>query len=114
MSLERIECHTKALFTRDILEHNIAIKKIFLSHRFQYPTKASSEKNVMYLELKAYLGQKKPVAQNYLLIAISFHRNIFLSQYLFIAILCAKNCVCGGPKLVNIGCSRRRKTKIII
>ncbi len=33
----------KALFTRDILAHNIAIKrycnnKIFLSHRFPYPT----------------------------------------------------------------------------
>jgi hypothetical protein len=28
-------------------------KKIFLSHRFQYPTKVSSEKNVTYLELRA-------------------------------------------------------------
>jgi len=49
-------------------------KKIFLSHRLQYLTNLSSEKNVKYLELRAYLGQKKPVAQN----------------YLFIAILCAK------------------------
>jgi len=39
-------------------------------------TKVSSEKNVTYLELRAYLGQKKPVAQNYLFIAISFYRNI--------------------------------------
>jgi len=46
------------------------IKKIFLSHRLQYPTKVSSEKNVTYLELKAYLGQKKPVAQKYIFIAI--------------------------------------------
>jgi hypothetical protein len=30
------------------------------------------------------------MAQEYLFIAISFYRNIFLSQYLFIAILCAK------------------------
>jgi hypothetical protein len=43
---------------------------IFLSHRFPYPTKVSSEKNVTYLELSAYLGQKKPVAQKYLFIAI--------------------------------------------
>jgi hypothetical protein len=36
----------------------------------------SSEKNVMYLELKAYLGQKKPMAQNSLFITIYFLRNI--------------------------------------
>jgi hypothetical protein len=42
-----------------------------------------SEKNVTYLELRAYLGQKKPVAQNYI-----------LSQCLFIAISCAKNISC--------------------
>jgi len=58
---------------------------MFLSHRLQYPTKVSSEINVpylelraylgqTYLELRAYLGQKKPVAQ----------------KYIFIAILCAK------------------------
>jgi len=37
-------------------------------------TKVSSEKNVTYLELRDYFGQKKvkkPVAQNYL-----FYRNI--------------------------------------
>jgi hypothetical protein len=37
---------------------------IILRHRFQYPTKVSSENNV------TYLGQYKPVAQNDLLIAI--------------------------------------------
>ncbi len=58
-------------------------KKIFLSHRFPYPTKVSSENNVTYLELKTYLGQKKPVAQKYRFIAISF-----------ITILCVKmSCV---------------------
>jgi hypothetical protein len=50
---------------------------MFLSHRFQYPTKISSENNVTYLELSPYLGQKKPVAQNYLFIAI------FLIEILF-------------------------------
>jgi len=49
-------------------------EKIFLSHGIQYPTKVSSEKNVTYLELRAYHGQKKPLSQNY-------H---------FMAILCAK------------------------
>jgi len=39
-------------------------------------TKGSSEKNVTYLEQKAYLVQKKPVAQNYF-----FNYNIFLSQH---------------------------------
>ncbi len=34
------------------------------------PTKESSEKNVMDLELKAYLGQKKLVAKNDIFIAI--------------------------------------------
>jgi len=48
-------------------------KKLFLSHRLQYPTKVSSEKNVMSLELR---GKKKPVAQNYIFIAISFYLNI--------------------------------------
>jgi len=38
-----------------------------------FKTKVSSENNVTYL---TYLGQKKPVAQNYLLIAISFYQNI--------------------------------------
>jgi len=33
-------------------------------------TKVSSEKNVTHLELRAYLGQKKRVAQIYLFIAI--------------------------------------------
>ncbi len=41
------------------------------------PTKVSSEINVMYIEFIPDLGQKKPVAQNYL----------FISIY-FIAILC--------------------------
>jgi hypothetical protein len=67
----------KALFTRDILAHNFAIKRkkilqrkdIFEPcHRFPHPTKVSSEKNVRYLELRAYLGQKKPVAQKYFLL----------------------------------------------
>ncbi len=40
-----------------------------MSHWFQYPTKVSLEKSVTYLE-RAYLGQKKPVAQKYLFIAI--------------------------------------------
>ncbi len=67
--------HTRHFGTKycDKKINDIAIK-IFLSHRFPYPTKVSSEKNVTYLELRAYLGQKKPVVQNYL-------RNIFLSQY---------------------------------
>jgi len=47
---------------------------IILSRRLQDPSKVSSEKNITYLELRAYLGQKNPIAQN----------------YLFIAILCAK------------------------
>jgi len=50
---------------------------IILSHRFQYPSKVSSEKNVMYLKLRAYLGQKKPETQNYF---FNYHK-IFLSQY---------------------------------
>ena len=54
-------------------------------------TKVSSEKNVTYLELRAYLGQKKPVAQKYIFIAISFYCNIFLLQYLFIAISFYRN-----------------------
>jgi len=58
-----------------------------LSHRVPYPTKVSSEKNVTYLELRAYLGQKKPVAQKYIFIAISFYRNIFLLQYLLLQYL---------------------------
>ncbi len=45
-----------------------------MSHRIQYPTKVSSEKNVTYHELRAYLGQNNPVAQ----------------KNLFIPILCAK------------------------
>jgi len=38
--------------------------------------KVSSEKNQTYLNLRAFLGQKKPVAQNYHFISISFYRNI--------------------------------------
>jgi len=52
-------------------------KNIFLSQWLQYPTKVSTEKNVTYLELRAYLGQKICGSK------ISFYRNLFLSQYLF-------------------------------
>jgi hypothetical protein len=58
-------------------------KNIFLSHRFQYPTKVSSEKNVTYLELRAYLGQKKSVTQIYLFITISFYRIIMCQNVSF-------------------------------
>jgi len=51
--------------------------------RFQCPikesflkNKVSLEKNVTFLELRAYLVQKKAVAQNYLFIAIYFYHNI--------------------------------------
>jgi len=50
-------------------------------------TNVSSEKNVTYLELRAYLGQKQAVAQNN-------DKINFLLQHLFIAILCVKiSCV---------------------
>jgi len=39
-------------------------------------TKVSSENNATYLELRTYLGQKKPVLQIFLFIAIYFYRNI--------------------------------------
>jgi len=63
--------HTRHFGTQ-YCDKKILQYKIFLSHRFQYPTRVSSEKNVTYLEQRAYLGQKKPVALNYLFIAISF------------------------------------------
>jgi len=73
-----LRCHFKGLYTRYFCTQycykKILQYLIILFHRFQYPTKVSSEKNVTYHELRAYLGQKKPVAQ----------------KYLFIAILCAK------------------------
>jgi len=47
-----------------------------MGHTKKYLKKVSSEKNATYFELRAYLVQKKPVAQNYLFIAISFYRNI--------------------------------------
>jgi len=47
-----------------------------LSHRFPCPTKVSSEKNVRNLELGAYLGQKKPVAQKDIFTAKYFYRNV--------------------------------------
>ncbi len=83
IKIRLLQKQNKALFTRDILAHNIAKKikryynkKIFLSHRFQYLTKVSSEKNVTYLELRAYLGLQISMAQKYIFIAISFYHNI--------------------------------------
>jgi len=50
-----------AIGWRSSFRHNIAIKrycdkKIILRHRFLFPTKVSSEKNVTYLEIRVYLG----------------------------------------------------------
>jgi hypothetical protein len=65
-----------------------------------FKTKVSSENNIMYLELRAYLGQRKPIAKNYLFISYIFYGNIVsknimcdfgLSQTLFF-ILRGKAC----------------------
>jgi len=73
-----------ALFTRDILAHNIAIKrychkKIISRHMFQWATKISSEKNIPWFFKELTLAYRDP-----------WLKNIFLSQYLFITILGAK------------------------
>jgi len=72
-------------------------KKIFLSHRFQYPTTVSSETNVTYLELRAYLGQKKPVAQNDLFIAILCAKILCVTWALKRTIYCFYNRVHNRP-----------------
>jgi len=54
-------CHT-INFCAQYCDKKILQYFIILRHRFQCPTKISLEKNVIYLELRVYLGQKKPVA----------------------------------------------------
>jgi hypothetical protein len=68
---------SKALFTRDILVHNIVIKRycdknIFLSHGFQ--------QNIKYLDLW-YIKSLPWLVIEIHGSKISFYRNIFLSQY---------------------------------
>jgi len=72
----------KALFTPDILAHNIAIKrycdkKTFLSKYFSHISKSYQ---IDIINIFNSHGE------NY----IYWLKNIFLSQYLFITILCAK------------------------
>ncbi len=78
----------KNFFTRDILAHNILIKrycnkKILLSHGFQWLTKVSSQPNTKYLDLWFVKSLPWPIEVN--ASKISFYRNLF-----FIAILCVK------------------------
>ncbi len=54
-------------------------KKIILRHMFQWATKISSEKTYLDFFKELTLAYRDP-----------WLKNIFLSQYLFIAILCAK------------------------
>jgi len=54
-------------------------KKIISSHMFQWPTKVSSEKTYLDFFKELTLAYRDP-----------WPKNVFLSQYLFIAILCAK------------------------
>ncbi len=66
-------------------------------------------KNIFNTHREKYFGWKMSFYRNiflsqYLFIAISFYCNIFLSQYLFIAIsqYCEQKClVCNGPKLAK-------------
>ncbi len=81
----------KAWLTRDILTHNIAIKrycnkKIFLSHGFQWLTKVNSYQNLKYFDLWFVKSLPRLVIEIHGS-KISF---IALSFYLFITILCAK------------------------
>ena len=78
----------KALFTRDILTHNIA-KKIFLSHGFLLAKVSSWQINKPGCINKTYQGMFLK-SLPWLFYRNQCLKNVFLSHYLFIAILCVK------------------------
>jgi len=74
----------KALFTRDILTHNIAMKrycdkKIFSRHRLVLAKirsyRTTNQGNLCFIKSLPWLVLKS-MAQKYLFITISFYRNI--------------------------------------
>ncbi len=88
-----VDSSSKASFTRDILAHNIAIKrywdkKIILRQRFLLTNQGKLLKKITWFvfclcTLISFFDSRHP-----------WLKNIFLSQYLFIAILCSKmSCV---------------------
>jgi len=88
---------TKALFTRDILTHNIAIKRYFWAIDFYWPSLNEPQIKVLHVSLRAYLGWVwKPIAQNF------FYCNIFLSQY------CVPKClVWKRPEKIKRYCDKK-------
>ncbi len=85
----------QALFTQDILTHNIAIKrycdkKTFSRHRFLQNNQGKLFKEhtliyLLFMHLGSFICQELTLANRN-----RWLKNIFLSQYLFIAILCVK------------------------